>query len=166
MTLRGDRRGVLQGPQVWLSKGHASTGPNDDPGLFIMQSSRSRITGLRIRGPGRDGKMPPMKGVDMVTAAAPSGPGFSELLDHNDISDWGTSAADLKTPFGDDDPTCPLTARSEPEPIHVFRNYIHDNAGYGLAAGSDSYPLVFANTFQKNVHSLTADGAAQSGYVR
>jgi hypothetical protein len=175
VTLRGDRRGVLLGPQVCLSNGHVSTGPNDDPGLFLMQASRTRITGLRIRGPGRDpnGTKPPMKGVNMETAAV-LGTAFSELLDHNDISDWTISGVDLGTPFGDDDPTCPLVARSEPEPIHLFRNYIHDNLqdpkggasdGYGLAAGKDSYPLVFANTFQKNVHSLTADGAAQSGYV-
>jgi hypothetical protein len=176
-TLRGDRRGVLLGPQVWLSKGHMATGPTDDPGLLIMQSSRSRITGLRIRGPGRDpnGKMPPMKGVNMMTSTA-DGTDISKLLDHNDISDWGTSAVDLKGPHPDE-PNCPLTTPSAPQAIHVFRNFIHDNLqngfgnafaeseGYGLAAGSDSYPLVFANMFQKNVHSVTADGAAQSGYV-
>jgi hypothetical protein len=179
VTLRGDRRGVLLGPQIWLTKGHESKGPGDDPGLFLMQSSRSRITGLRIRGPGRDphGKMPPMKGVNMVVATVdqsqpPVRTDFSELIDHNDISDWGVSAVDLQGP-NPDDMNCPLTPQSGPQAVHVFRNYIHDNRqngygaseGYGLAAGSGAYPLVFANMFQKNVHSVTTDGYAESGYV-
>jgi hypothetical protein len=136
VTLRGDRRGVLLGPQVWLSHGHMATGPTDDPGLFIMQASRTRVTGLRIRGPGRDpkGKMPPMKGVDMVVATvAPGGvrTDFSELVDHNDISDWGTSAVDLKGPDFSHDANCPLAPPAQPEGIHVLRNYIHDNLQNG-----------------------------------
>jgi hypothetical protein len=183
VTLRGDRRGVLLGPQVWLSEGHIGTSACDDPGLFIMKASRSRITGLRIRGPGRDpgGHKPPMKGVDMVVGTPlgtcdTSVATFSfELVDHNDISDWGTSAVDLQGP-DPDDRTCPLIA-PPPQSIHAIRNYIHDNLqngyktqfreseGYGVVAGSGAYPQVFGNTFQKNVHSVTADGSALSGYV-
>jgi hypothetical protein len=174
VTLRGDRRGALLGPQIWLSKGHTSTGPGDDPGLFIMSSSRSRITGLRIRGPNSPNNTgPPMKGVQMIVATvdqsqSPVRMDFSELVDHNDISEWTTSAVDLAGPDVDA-MACPLTAPTGPQAIHVFRNYIHDNKkggdGYGLVSGSGAYPLVFANTFQKNVHSVLTDGYAESGYV-
>jgi FG-GAP-like repeat len=176
VTLRGDRRGALLGPQIWLSKGHKSTGPGDDPGLFIIQSSRSRITGLRIRGPQSEPwplSPPPMKGVNMVVATVdqsqpPVRTDFSELVDHNDISEWTTSAVDLAGPDADDT-TCPLTTPTAPQAIHVFRNYIHDNNkggdGYGVVSGSGAYPLVFANTLQKNVHSVLTDGYAKSGYV-
>ena len=169
VTLRGDRRGVLLGPQVWLSKGHASKGDGDDPGLFIMQASRSRVTGLRIRGPGRNGDHPFMKGVDTVVATddnsqPPIRTYYSELVDHNDISDW-VSAVDLQGPDADL-MQCPLATPSGPQAVHVLRNYIHDNpAGYGTVAGSGAYPLVFGNTFQKNSQSLSSDGYARSGYV-
>jgi hypothetical protein len=165
VTLRGDRRGVLLGPQVWLSKGHKSAGPGDAPGLFIMSSSRSRITGLRVRGPESG---PPMTGVNIDQSQPPMRRDFSALVDHNDVSEWITSAVDLRGPDQEDDMACPLTTPTVPQAIHVFRNYIHDNKGgegYGLAAGSGAYPLVFANTFQKNVHSVITDGYAQSGYV-
>jgi hypothetical protein len=174
VTLRGDRRGVLLGPQIWLTKGHNSTGPDDDPGLFLMQASRSRITGLRIRGPGRGVDYPQLKGVNMVVGIFdPSQPDpriyFSELVDHNDISDWGAlSAVDLKGPDADA-AYCPMIPPSGPQPAHVFRNFIHDNHagndGYGVDAGSGAYPLVFANMFQKNTHSVTTDGYAKSGYM-
>jgi hypothetical protein len=88
---------------------------------------------------------------------------FSELVDHNDISDWGAlSAVDLAGPDGDE-MHCPLFPHG-PQPVHVFRNFIHDNH-YGVAAGSGAYPLVFGNMLQKNTHSTTADGYAYSGYM-
>jgi hypothetical protein len=157
VTLRGDRRGVLLGPQIWLTKGHAS---NDNPGLFLMQRSRSRITGLRIRGPSRDSEEPALKGVRMFVP--PDTPSFSQLVDNNDISDWTESAVDV----GGIGPTpdCPLNPPSGPQSLHLFRNFIHDNH-YGIAAGWDAYPLVFANMLQKNTHSVTADGSAYAGYV-
>jgi hypothetical protein len=88
------------------------------------------------------------------------------LVDHNDISDWGAlSAVDLKGPDIDSDNIhCPQFPQSGPQPVHVFRNFIHDNH-YGVAAGSGAYPLVFANMLQKNTHSTTADGYAFSGYM-
>src|SRR5208282_3891451 len=61
---------------------------------------------------------------------------------------------------------------TEPQPAHVMRNYVHDNLqngfgaseAYGVVPGWGAYPLVFANTFQKNGTSMTTDGQAQSGY--
>jgi hypothetical protein len=163
VTVRGGRRGVTMGPLVWLTTGHASTSDADDPGLFIMQSDNSRITGLRIQGPGRDpgGSKPAVKGINGVA-------GFSEIVDHNDLSDWTRTAVDLKGPG--EATNCPATLPAGPQPIHIFRNYVHDNLqkasdGYGIAAGAGAYPLAFGNTFQKNVHSITSDGYVNSGYV-
>jgi FG-GAP-like repeat len=165
VTVRGGRRGVTMGPLVWLTTGHDSTSAADDPGLFIMQADNSRITGLRIQGPGRDpkGTKPVVKGIDGVA-------GFSEIVDHNDLSDWTRTAVDLKGPG--ENPYCQATLLAGPQPINVFRNYIHDNLqnggaseGYGVAAGAGAYPLAFGNTFQKNVHSITSDGYVNSGYV-
>jgi hypothetical protein len=178
VTVRGSRRGTLFGPQFWLKQGHLSTPTQTcEPGLFLVDQPRSRITGLRIRGPGRDpnGKMPPMKGVNVVAVSSPA-PNrriyLRAIVDHNDISDWGVSAVDLQGP-DDDDVVCPLAPQIDPGFVRILRNYIHDNRenhyanaeGYGLAAGSGADPLVFANMFQKNGTSLTSDGAARSGYA-
>jgi FG-GAP-like repeat len=167
VTIRGGRRGETMGPLVWLKTGHDSTSDADDPGLFILQADNTRITGLRIQGPGRDpqGTKPAVKGIDGIA-------GHSEMIDHNDISDWTTSAVDLKGPYPDE-MKCPTTLPPGPQPIQISRNYIHDNLqngykaseGYGLVSGSGAYPLVFGNTFQNNVHSVTSDGYAHSGYV-
>jgi hypothetical protein len=176
VTLRGDRRGVLEGPQVWITSGHNKNGSDYAPGAFILQALWTRITGLRIRGPGRDphGQKPPMNGVSMVVQATAGGQYFSELVDHNDISDWGVAGVNLwGTDTQSNDENCPVHPPSGPQPAYVMHNYIHDNLqngfggseAYGLAAGMGAYPLVFANTFQKNGTSLTQDGQAQSGYV-
>ncbi len=177
VTVRGSRRGTLFGPQFWLKQGHLTTPTQTcEPGLFLVDQPRSRITGLRIRGPGRDpnGKMPPMKGVNVVAVSVQAGARVYQraIVDHNDISDWGVSAIDLQGP-DDDDVVCPLVPQTDPGFVRIARNFIHDNRenhyanaeGYGLAAGSGAYPLVFANMFQKNGTSLTSDGAARSGYV-
>jgi hypothetical protein len=180
VTVRGSRRGTLFGPQFWLKQGHLSTLPCD--ALFVVDQPRSRITGLRIRGPGRDphGQQPPMKGVSVVAVSTQNGARvyLPAIVDYNDISDWGISAIDLRGP-DDDNPVCPLAPQTDPGFVRIVRNYIHDNRengynppgnfegaeAYGLAAGSGAYPLVFANMFQKNGTSLTSDGASRSGYV-
>jgi hypothetical protein len=155
VTVRGSRRGSAR-----------SSGPRRrrpaSPGFSSSTKPRSRITGLRIRGPGRDpnGKMPPMKGVNVVAVSSPA-PNrriyLRAIVDHNDISDWGVSAVDLQGP-DDDDVVCPLAPQIDPGFVRILGNYIHDNRenhyanakGYGLAAGSGADPLVFANVFQKN----------------
>jgi hypothetical protein len=182
VTVRGNRRGTLLGPQFWVTQGHDSNLPCD--ALFVVDQPRSRISGLRIRGPGRDpkGKQPPMKGISIVAATGVAGSPSARIylhaiVDHNDISDWGISAIDLRGP-DDDNPVCPLEPQTDPGFVRILRNFIHDNRenhytpkgfegaeAYGLAAGSGAYPLVFANTFQKNGTSLTSDGASRSGYV-
>lgn len=172
VTLRGDRRGVLLGPLIWLKTGHdsrcdANQQNCDDPGLFAMAAPDSRITGLRLQGPGRapNGHQPAVKGINGTE-------GFAEIVDRNDLSDWTLTAVDLKGGEADQ-MTCPSALPKLAQLIHVFRNHIHDNLqnhykaseGYGLAAGSGAYPWVMGNMFQKNVHSITSDGYAYSGYA-
>ena len=151
VTIRGDRRGVLLGPQISLSSGP------DGAGLFITNGDHARITGLRLRGPGRDRTAPGLKGVNAQAA-------FSTLIDHNDISDWVTSDIDLN---GDqaDVLTCPVTLPVRSQIVRIFRNYIHDSPNaYGVVSGSGSNPLIFGNTFQKTHDSVASDGFAFSAY--
>jgi hypothetical protein len=168
VTIRGNRRGVNLGPQIWLKNGHNSTGDGDDPGLFVTSGSGARITNLRLKGPGRDpdGGKPAVKGIN-------GNANFSAIIDHNDMSDWTISAVDLNGDFADV-LTCPAQLPDRPKIVRVLRNYIHDNRqnhnppasdGYGVASGSGSNPLIFANMFQKNVHSVTSDGYAFSAYA-
>jgi hypothetical protein len=128
VTVRGSRRGTLFGPQFWLKHGHPSTLPCD--ALFLVDHPRSRITGLRIRGPGRDpnGQQPPMKGVSIVAVSTQAGERvyLRAIVDHNDISDWGISAIDLTGP-DDDNPVCPIAPQTDPGFVRILRNFIHDN---------------------------------------
>lgn len=58
VTVRGSRRGTLLGPQFWLKQGHLSMPTQTcEPGLFLVDQPRSRITGLRIREPGATPKV-------------------------------------------------------------------------------------------------------------
>jgi len=160
VTIRGGRRDVSLGPQILLSPGHKD--------LALLQNAGAgvRITGLRLRGPGRDpnGSQAGMSGIQADDR-------FPFIIDHNDMSDWTTAAVNV-VGRTEDDLTCqPLTARSQQ--VLVARNFIHDNEerndsmsgyGYGVASGSDAYPLVQGNTFLANVHSVPGDGYALTGY--
>src|SRR5208283_3922664 len=159
VTIRGDRRGPAQGPQITLSPGH------DGTGLFITNTNTDhvRITGLRLHGAGRapGGSQPALKGINANAASA-------ALIDHNDLSDWTTSGIDLNG-TDDDDITCPLSIPVRSQIVRIFRNFIHDNSqvhtdGYGVVSGSGSDPLIFGNMFQKNYHSIASDGFALSAY--
>jgi len=45
------------------------------------------------------------------------------------------------------------------------RNESQSSFGYGSGSGSDAYPLIEANTFLANVHSIVGDGTARTGYL-
>jgi hypothetical protein len=160
VTIRGNRRGVSLGPQILLSPGHT--------GLSLFQNAGSsvRVTGLRLRGPGRDpnGSQPGMSGVHADDH-------FPVIIDHNDMSDWTMAAIDVVGPVEDDMNCQPPKTRSHT--VVVTRNFIHDNEernesqasyGYGVASGSDAIPLVEGNTFLANVHSVPGDGYALTAY--
>ena len=157
VTIRGDRRGEAEGPQITLSPGH------DGTGLFITTGDHARITGLRLHGAGRDpgGSQPALKGINGNAA-------FPALIDHNDLSDWTTSGIDLNG-TDDDDFDCPPSIPVRSQIVRIVRNFIHDNSqkktdGYGVVSGSGSDPFIFGNMFQKNYHSIASDGFALSAY--
>jgi hypothetical protein len=157
VTIRGDRRGGAEGPQITLSPGH------DNTGLFITYGDHVRLTGLRLRGAGRDpgGSKPRLKGINGTAT-------YNALIDHNDLSDWTTSAIDLNG-SDDDDPNCPPSIPVRSQIVRILRNFIHDNSqvysdGYGVVSGSGSNPFIFGNMFQKNYHSISSDGSATSAY--
>jgi len=160
VTIRANRRGVSLGPQIMLSPGHT--------GLALLQNAGNdiRITGLRLRGPGRDpnGSLPGVSGIHADVR-------FRLIIDNNDMSDWTTAAVDVAGPI-EDDMSCQPPKTPSPT-VFVIRNFIHDNEernesmssyGYGVASGSDAYPFVQANTFLANVHSIAGDGYALTGY--
>lgn len=152
VTIRGDRRGVLLGPQISVKSGP------DGSGLFITTGDHARITGLRLLGPGRHEAGPALKGVNGDGA-------FHALVDHNDVSDWITSDVDLfGNPFNES-LQCPATLPARSQVVQVLRNYIHDSPrAYGVVSGSGSNPMIFGNTFQKTHHSVSSDGFAFSAY--
>jgi hypothetical protein len=150
VTIRGDRRGVLLGAQISLSSG---------PQLFITTGDHARITGLRLRGPGRDKPdKPETRGVNGDGA-------FPALIDHNDVSDWTTSDIDLVGDPFSESLQCPVTLPVRSQIVRVLRNYIHDSPrAYGVVSGSGSNPLILGNTFQKTHHSVSSDGFSMSAY--
>jgi len=161
VTIRGGRRGTDLGPQITLAPGHK------DLALFQVAGDNVRITGLRLHGPGRDpgGSQPGVSGIQADDR-------FMTIIDHNDMSDWTTAAVNVVGP-AEDDLTCRPLASRLPK-VFVTRNFIHDNEernegqdsyGYGVASGADAYPLVQANTFLANVHSIPGDGYALTGYL-
>jgi len=164
VTLRGDRRGEALGPQIQFSVGHLG----DRVGLLETAGDNIRITGLRLRGPGRDpsGNLQDLIGIivhdENIT-----------LIDHNDMSDWTQSAVDDWNAFGETT-DCTTQPASRPQHVRVIRNYIHNNEqhgtsggadGYGLASGHGANPIAEANTFDTNVHSVVGDGYVSTGYT-
>jgi FG-GAP-like repeat len=161
VTIRGGRRFTDLGPQITLGPGHIGLS------LFETTGNNVRITGLRLHGPGRDpgGSEPGVSGILAHDQ-------FATIIDHNDLSDWTTAAVNVVGAVEDDLKCQPLVMRSPN--VFVSRNFIHDNEernesqssyGYGVASGSDAYPQVEGNTFLANVHSVTSDGYAASGYL-
>ena len=163
VTIRGGRRGVLPGAEIF------SPFQSDPHNPFLTQmlvitGSDVRITGLRLRGPsrGRDHKLQPADGI--LTDSD-----FDTIIDHNDMSDWTNSAvhvdggdelASAKCPF-------PLPP-TRPEKVRVVRNFLHHNerwsSGYGVVMVSGGSAVIEGNTFVSNRHAIADDGTALSGY--
>ena len=162
VTIRGDRRGTLMGPEVWTSNALDGT-------LLGIDGIDVRITGLRLRGPSRstDEDSPKARGIifdrgNLLYSGA--------IVDHNDISDWPIAGVDVRG--GDLSDTCqagddqrPL---SRPVNVRVARNFIHHNRmqelGYGVVVSNGGYALVEGNVFVSNRHAIAADGRARTMY--
>jgi hypothetical protein len=188
VTIRGNRRGVLLGPQLSLSvdSGVVPVSSLGFTGFIEALGDNVRITGLRIRGPSRaecsgidqDPSCSQHSVAGVVTEVANDE--IKLIIDHNDMSDWTRAAVDLYTWLGEPSPpTCSQPPLYRARNIVIARNFIHDNRqrsnnppgghsdadGYGVAAGWGSHPLIAGNMFLDNVHSVTSDGTPFAGYT-
>lgn len=193
VTIRGDRRRTLLGPQLSLSVDsgvvpQASPQSNSLTAFLEALGTNVRVTGLRIRGPSRndcndnpDASCSQHGVAGFITSVANEN--VKIVIDHNDMSDWTRAAIDLYSYLGEPR-TCPQPV-TQLWNVVIARNFIHDNRqshnnpkscpnnektcsdadGYGIAAGWGASPLIPGNTFLENVHSITADGSAYSSYA-
>jgi len=130
VTVRGGRRGTNFGPQLYFSyqDGRVNGPSNCGPCMLEVRGDYVRVTGLRLRGESRstDESSPLTKAIEVGYPGPATGPLFSittltqyiATIDHNDISDWGSAAVSLSTPYvvTDSDPdfdsdtqTCTVT---------------------------------------------------------
>lgn len=186
VTIRGDRRGVLLGPQLSLSvdSGVVPKSSLGFTGLLEALGDNVRITGLRIRGPSRadcgddpDASCSQHAVAGVITEVANDD--VKLVIDHNDMSDWTRAAIDLYTWLGEPSPpTCGQPPLYRARNVVIARNFIHDNRqrgnnapggsdadGYGVAAGWGAHPMIAGDTFLDNVHSVTSDGTPFAGYT-
>jgi hypothetical protein len=165
VTIRGDRRGLAQGPELhWPD---LTQGP-----MLAIEGDHVRITGLRLRGPSRSTDS------DLVTAAGIlARENFFSIIDHNELSDWTGHAVDVKGDLTFDRCNEPEKAVCPPQRsiedfylnrVRVARNFIHhnrrQNRGYGVLAREGGFPMIEGNTFVSNRHAIAGDGRPRSGY--
>lgn len=182
VTIRGDRRGTLTGPQlnscyVVNSAVKCATvqtkAETIEPMVLLTEGSNDiRITGLRLRGPSRSTDYPQTEAIGVLTFEK----NVRNIIDHNDVSDWPYIAIMTKAHDDKDIPTnskCdPLSVndpQTRPTTAFVARNFIHhnqeQNAGYGTESDWGAYPFIFANTFVSNRHAIAGGkGSAHTAY--
>ncbi len=168
VTIRGDRRGTLLGPELGLplpdSRDHRPLRTlnlqvaYDSPGDWV------RITGLRLHGPSRShARIDYSNGIFVDDRA-------TVIIDHNDLSGWTQATVNV-----DGDPAAaPLWAcppkddAIPPTNVRLVRNFIHhnerDGGGYGVVVGANGRATITGNTFLMNRHAIAGKGAALSGY--
>jgi hypothetical protein len=167
VTIRGDRRGTLLGPELAMTELTSAIG-------FIIDGPDTRITGLRLRGSNTERQTDEsLKTKTNYGIIAPDRYART-LIDHNDISDWFSVGVRVLGDDGTSDNTCnqfgvppdPLTRSND---VRVVRNFIHHNVvqerGYGVNANSGGFPLIEGNTFVMNRHAIAAtNSTAATGY--
>jgi hypothetical protein len=188
VTIRGNRRGVLLGPQLSLSvdSGVVPVSSLGFTGFIEALGDNVRITGLRIRGPSRaecsgidqDPSCKQHSVAGVITEVANDE--VKLIIDHNDMSDWTRAAIDLYTWLGEPSPpTCSQPPLYRARNVVIAGSFVHDNRqrsnnppgghsdadGYGVAAGWGAHPLIAGNMFLDNVHSVTSDGTPFAGYT-
>jgi len=182
VTIRGDRRGTLLGPELRscyvvdsvhkcdTSQTKAAT---IEPMILLTEGLNDmRITGLRLRGPSRSTDDPQTEAIGVLTFEA----NVRNIVDHNDVSDWPYIGVMTKA---HDDEDIPANSKCDPASVNdpkmrpttsfVARNFIHhnreQNAGYGAESDWGAYPFIFGNTFVSNRHAIAAGkGSAHTAY--
>jgi hypothetical protein len=182
VTLRGDRRGILDGPLLrscYMVNGTEKcdtvqkNAQEIEPMILLKEGANDiRITNLQLAGPSRstDGSQTEAIGVMTFDASA------RNIIDHNDISDWPyigvmTKAHDDENISANSqcDPKSVNDPKDRPTSAFVARNFIHHNqeqdAGYGTESDWGAYPFIFGNTFVSNRHAIAGGkGSAHTAY--
>jgi hypothetical protein len=170
VTIRGDRRSTLLGPEIFANNVRDQEPPE---GLFVVFGNNARITGMRLRGPTRDPNAEGPFANGIATFRFSEVPIKGLIVDHNDLSDWTVGAVAINGM--DDSRTCDsVILRSFIDPqtrlldVRIVRNFIHHNRkkslGYGVVTGLGGFASIDSNTFLDNRHSIAADGRTYTGY--
>ena len=116
-TIRGDRRGIHAGPQLYAGYSHEWGGlPCDGTCIMLVAGDYARVSGLHVRGQSRsigepsNSASPIVDGIVVEPAGTfPNPPNATALgtvteliatVDHNEMSDWITGAIRADSPFG------------------------------------------------------------------
>jgi hypothetical protein len=182
VTLRGNRRGVLDGPLLrscYMVKGvekcdTAQTNADEiEPMILLKEGANDiRVTNLQLAGPSRSTDGSQTEAIGLLTFDANA----RNIIDHNDISDWPYIG--VMTKAHDDtnisansqcDPKAVNDPENRPTSAFVARNFIHHNqeqdAGYGAESDWGAYPFIFGNTFVSNRHAIAGGkGSAHTAY--
>lgn len=189
VTLRGGRRGLDLGPQIYaayyLGKTNyttKTTDPDNPDGriancewcMLQIHGDYVRITGLRLHGPTRTTERvqetPEGIRIDPIPLQDFASPTeYISLIDHNDISDW-VEAGIYVAGGHSETVTCDGVADNEATQanVRIERNFMHHNerqdSGYGAEIGSGGRALISGNTFLMNRHAIAAGGEAHERY--
>lgn len=180
VTIRGDRRGILDGPQLrscYVVDGRAkcdspqTNAEEIEPMILLKEGSNDiRITNLQLTGPSESTDHPQTEAIGVITFDANQ----RNIIDHNDISSWPyiavmTQAHDSIKADSQCDPKSVNDPQDRPTSALVTRNFIHHNqeqdTGYGAESDYGAYPFIMGNTFVSNRHAIAGGkGTAHTAY--
>lgn len=150
VTIRGDRRGVMLGPELFGMYDASAT-------MFETNGEAVRITGLRLRGPSPSTAYNPHVIHGIVAHER-----LSTIIDNNELSDWPIDAISVVN-IGFRDHRFPRS-----ESIRILHNFIHhnqgDGLGYGVDIGDGAFAEIDGNVFVSNRHAIASGGADFTSY--
>ena len=186
VTLRGDRRGVLLGPQLSMDLRIEREGPSayspaiaapECPWCMIeAHGDYVRITGLRLKGQNativESANQTNALQIDYPPSSARQFESVTQYItnvDHNESYGWPASGFAVQGDAVELD-TCTAAGNDQRTQgnARIFRNFLHNdmqaNEGYGvvLAGGRAD---VDGNTFLMNRHAIAGNGDAHNQYT-
>ncbi len=166
VTLRGGRRGLWHGAELW-------TDQPARPTMLKINGDDARVTRLLLTGTSgsSDGDAPSSTGILVEPDRGSHKIHQRVIIDHNEMWKWAGCAVDVvgakNLPEICSDERNPKDSGLLPN-VRVARNYIHhnrkQNAGYGVAAHEGGFPLIEGNTFNENRHAIMGDGKRCTKY--
>ena len=166
VTIRGGRKFLDNGVEI-----------SAVPSLYVESANyalgvenQTRITGLRLRGPGA--RRPEEGGVASqgVLIQHNSGEPLADVVvDHVELSDWSDAAINVSgtRPVGGPDGLDPMVCVDRFHGLPVARlvgNFLHHNV-YSILTSSGGYTFSARNLYYRSRHDLTADGNAANRYI-